>query len=149
MLSTALRSSSLPIQSLKPHSVSCCCFSTHHPLWSGLETWRDASVNHNRFWGPSGPEPEHNPHDQMNAQLGSVNFLAEMGAMVLSTPDPLTKSRLSHIAYSKWRSQNLPIGISEPPHTPARPPKPQLVRSFFSFFKSSLLIFQFRIKSQI
>lgn len=50
-----------------------------------------------------------------------------MGAMVLSTPDPLTKSLLSHLAYTKWRTDNLPIGVSQPPVTPARPPKPQLV----------------------
>ncbi|GMP54844.1 hypothetical protein CsSME_00019876 [Camellia sinensis var. sinensis] len=42
--------------------------------------------------------------------------LAEMGALVLNTADPLTKSKLSHMAYSLWRQQNLPIGVSQPPH---------------------------------
>lgn len=37
------------------------------------------------------------------------------------------KSKLSHLAYSKWRSENLPVGVAEPPTRPARPAKPQLV----------------------
>ncbi|CAL5391668.1 unnamed protein product [Camellia sinensis] len=52
--------------------------------------------------------------------------LAEMGALVLNTADPLTKSKLSHMAYSLWRQQNLPIGVSQPPHRPVGSPKPHL-----------------------
>lgn len=69
---------------------------------------------------PIGPDDE-------NSQVDSATSLAEMGAMVLSTTDPLTKSRLSHLAYSRWRREKLPIGASEPPDRPARPSKPQLV----------------------
>ncbi|KAL4573283.1 hypothetical protein LXL04_020083 [Taraxacum kok-saghyz] len=142
MLSTSLRSASLsplPIHSFKLNPPSCACFSSlqplqqhHHPLWSGLQNWRDSSLNHNRFWGRSGPEPKPpisqpiGPNDE-NSQVDSATSLAEMGAMVLSTTDPLTKSRLSHLAYSRWRRDKLPIGVCEPPDRPARPPKPQLV----------------------
>lgn len=144
MLSTALRSSLLPIHSFKFKSTSLICFSSslsplhlqqqqhHHPLWSGLESWRDTSLNHNRFWGPSGPQPQPQLTVDLKHEIHSLSHvsscLAEIGCMVLSTPDPLMKSKLSHLAYSKWRTQNLPIGVvSQPPHTPARPPKPQLV----------------------
>ncbi|KVI04374.1 Ferritin/ribonucleotide reductase-like protein [Cynara cardunculus var. scolymus] len=142
MLSAALRSasvSSLPILSFKLKPPSSSSFSSlpflqqhHHPLWSGLQSWRDSSLNHNRFWGSSGPEPEPpvlNPvgPDEETLQLASLTSLAEMGAMVLSTADPLKKSMISHLAYSRWRRENLPIGVSKPPDRPARPPKPQLV----------------------
>ncbi|KAD7117295.1 hypothetical protein E3N88_04563 [Mikania micrantha] len=137
MLSTALRSASLSSLTnhsfkIKPLSSSYSSHQQHHPLWSGLQSWRDSSLNHNRFWGPSGPEPEppmsHPINlDERNSQVGSINSLAEMGAMVLSTTDPLTKSRLTHLAYSRWRKEKLPVGVSEPPDRPARPPKPQLV----------------------
>ncbi|KAL0320367.1 UNVERIFIED_CONTAM: putative protein HI [Sesamum radiatum] len=50
-----------------------------------------------------------------------------MGAVVLSTADPLAKAELSHSAYTKWRQNGLPVGVSEAPSSPARPPKPQLV----------------------
>ncbi|KAL2457538.1 Protein of unknown function DUF455 [Forsythia ovata] len=50
-----------------------------------------------------------------------------MGAVVLSTADPLTKSKLSHLAYAKWRREGLPIGVSQAPFKPARPLKPQMV----------------------
>ncbi|KAI3780489.1 hypothetical protein L2E82_10470 [Cichorium intybus] len=142
MLSTALRSSSLsslPIHSFKLKPPSFASFSSlqplqqhHHPLWSGLQSWRDSSLNHNRFWGPSGPEPEPpmshpiGPDDE-KSQVDSATSLAEIGAMVLSTSDPIKKSRLSHLAYSRWRRDKLPIGASKPPDRPARPQKPQLV----------------------
>ncbi|GMP75710.1 hypothetical protein CsSME_00032699 [Camellia sinensis var. sinensis] len=35
--------------------------------------------------------------------------LAKIGALVLNTADPLTKSKLSHMAYSLWHRQNFPI----------------------------------------
>lgn len=50
-----------------------------------------------------------------------------MGGLVLSTADPLTKAKLSHFAYAKWRREGLPIGVSDAPSRPARPSKPQLV----------------------
>ncbi|XP_022000132.1 uncharacterized protein HI_0077 [Helianthus annuus] len=135
MLSTALRSSSSSSFSLHPLKLklkptSCSYSSSNHPLWSGLQNWRDSSLNHNRFWGPSGPQPEAEPTidpNNQHSQLGSVTSLAEMGAMVLQTPDPLKKSKLSHLAYSKWRKERLPVGVSVPPTSPARPSKPQLV----------------------
>lgn len=97
--------------------------------WSGLQSWRDSPLNGNRKWGPLGPQPEHDLHD--DSPFGQASSLAEFGSIVLSTADPLAKSRLSHLAYSLWRRRNLPLGISDPPSRPARPEKPQLVRSLF------------------
>ncbi|KAK1412345.1 hypothetical protein QVD17_33519 [Tagetes erecta] len=127
MLSTILRSSSPTIHSFKFKPISCSYFSSHQPLWSGLQTWRDTSLNHNRLWGPSGPQPEPTTSNPFDPQVGSITSLAEIGAMVLSTPDPLTKSKLSHLAYSRYCKEKLPVGVYQPPHTPARPTKPQLV----------------------
>ncbi|XP_004487175.2 uncharacterized protein [Cicer arietinum] len=93
--------------------------------WSGLQSWRDSPLNGNRKWGPLGPQPEHDLHD--DSPFGQASSLAEFGSIVLSTADPLAKSRLSHLAYSLWRRRNLPLGISDPPSRPARPEKPQLV----------------------
>ncbi|KAI9177389.1 hypothetical protein LWI28_014603 [Acer negundo] len=96
--------------------------------WFGLQKWRDTPLNENRFWGPNGPQ--HSPLTPVitpESSIESASSLAELGALVLSTSDPLSKSKLSHLAFSKWRSHNLPIGVSVPPSTPARPPKPELV----------------------
>ncbi|KNA21521.1 hypothetical protein SOVF_041890 [Spinacia oleracea] len=100
--------------------------SSLHNEWSGLQQWRESSINQNRVWGPTGPEPPLKP-DHVEIPSGSASSLAELGALVLSTSDPLAKSQLSHFAYSKWRSEKLPIGVFEPPTRPARPCKPQLV----------------------
>lgn len=94
--------------------------------WSGLESWRESSLNDNRRWGCNGPEPFLARDEDPTANLSS---LAEWGTLVLSTSDPFIKSKLSHLAYSRWRCHNLPIGLSQPPDRPARPPKPDLVRS--------------------
>ncbi|GFY99011.1 diiron containing four-helix bundle family ferritin protein, putative [Actinidia rufa] len=100
----------------------------HHPQWSGLQNWREGPINHNRFWGPTGPHPPPPLAVELgDGPIGSGCSLAEMGAVVLNTSDPLTKSKLSHMAYSRWRQQNLPIGVSQPPPRPARPLKPPLV----------------------
>ncbi|KAK9049254.1 hypothetical protein SSX86_031779 [Deinandra increscens subsp. villosa] len=149
MLSTPLRSPS-SLSSLTTHSFKLkpSYFSSHlqnHPLWSGLQTWRDSSLNHNRFWGPSGPEPQpSSPHptdpDGETSQMGLVTSLAEMGSLVLSTADPLKKSKLSHLAYSRWRREKLPVGVSESPHRPARPPRPQLVSCLFFVFYCFLIM---------
>ncbi|KAH7658117.1 Ferritin-like protein [Dioscorea alata] len=80
-----------------------------HPFWPDLHRWRDAPHNHARSWGPD------------------ASCLADCARIVLSTPDPLAKSRLSHLAFSRWRRHGLPVGISRPPDRPARPSKPVLV----------------------
>lgn len=98
--------------------------------WSGLHSWRHSPLNENRNWGPHGPHPAPEP-DLNDSPFGEASSLAEFGSIVLSTTDPLTKSHLSHLAYSLWRRHNLPIGLSDPPSRPARPEKPLLVRSFF------------------
>ncbi|XP_021744947.1 uncharacterized protein LOC110710913 [Chenopodium quinoa] len=111
----------LPKFKFKPFTTS-----SHLHQWSGLQQWRESSINQDRAWGSSGPEPPLKP-DQVEIPSGSGSSLAELGAMVLSTSDPIAKSQLSHFAYSKWRSEKLPIGVFDPPSRPARPCKPQLV----------------------
>lgn len=76
----------------------------------------------------------------------SGSSLAELGAAVLSTADPLKKSMLSHLGYCRWREKGLPIGVFEPPAKPARPPIPKLVCKYLLrlwdiliFFTRSLL----------
>ncbi|XXG90155.1 hypothetical protein AAC387_Pa12g1984 [Persea americana] len=93
--------------------------------WPGLQSWRESSINDNRRWGSNGPEPFQAPHDE--DPTVHLSSLAEWGSLVLSTSDPLTKSKLSHLAYCRWRCHNLPIGVSQPPDRPARPSKPNLV----------------------
>ncbi|CAL5391497.1 unnamed protein product [Camellia sinensis] len=133
MLSTTLRcaycspASTLRLKKkLFSSSSSSSCLK--HPQWSGLQNWRENPINHNRFWGPSGPQSlALSGFDEVDdGPMALSSSLAEMGALVLNTADPLTKSKLSHMAYSLWRRQNLPIGVSQPPHRPARSPKPQL-----------------------
>ncbi|KAG8364742.1 hypothetical protein BUALT_Bualt18G0030300 [Buddleja alternifolia] len=128
-----------------------CCFSSaisidypqlqhqhQHPLWSGLHNWRSSTLNHDRYWGPNGPiqiEIENEiggggPSSLSSSVFNDCSSLAEMGGVVLSTSDPLTKAKLSHLAYIKWRQEGLPVGVSDaPPPTPSRPPKPQLLNA--------------------
>uniref|UniRef100_A0A7N0V472 Uncharacterized protein n=1 Tax=Kalanchoe fedtschenkoi TaxID=63787 RepID=A0A7N0V472_KALFE len=96
--------------------------SIQYTPWSGLQSWRANPLNEERKWGPSGPQ--FHPPLQLPLQGSS---LAELGAIVLSTSDPLEKSRLSHLAYTQWRLHKLPVGTADAPHTPARPLKPLLV----------------------
>lgn len=115
------------------------CFSSSSSLqysaWSGLETWRESPINEDRRWGQNGPEPQPSIRDGNDPPLtvSSTSSLAELGALVLKTSDPLAKSRLSHVVYSTWRLHNLPIGAAQPPSRPSRPPKPHLVCAFFEF----------------
>lgn len=83
-------------------------------------------MNEDRVWGSKGPEPPLKLQ-QVDIATGLGSSLAELGALVLSTSDPIAKSQLSHFAYSKFRTHNLPIGVSDPPTRPARPAKPKLV----------------------
>uniref|UniRef100_A0A2P2KB39 Uncharacterized protein MANES_13G138800 n=1 Tax=Rhizophora mucronata TaxID=61149 RepID=A0A2P2KB39_RHIMU len=140
MLSPGLRCSILPSCCLKTKLLSSSSSSEFSP-WSGLAAWRRSPTNENRFWGPNGPEPlpKSPPRPSSTgiivgdcdsdyfSMMGSASSLAELGSLVLSTSDPITKSKLSHLAFSRWRNHKLPIGSHAPPSTPARPPKPQLV----------------------
>lgn len=107
---------------------ACCSSSVQYPQWSGLEKWRDSPINQDRLWGQKGPQPllEHTTTN-LKTELDAFSSLAEMGALVLSTPEPLHKSKLSHLAFSKWKQNGLPVGVCQPPAGPSRPPKPQLV----------------------
>ncbi|KAJ4729687.1 Ferritin/ribonucleotide reductase-like protein [Melia azedarach] len=119
--------------SLHPQFFKAKCFSSssssssQYSTWSGLQNWRDSPPNENRYWGPNGPQPRQLSPLISDNQIDSASSLAELGALVLSTSDPLSKSKLSHLAFSKWRNHNLPVGVCVPPCRPARPPKPHLV----------------------
>ncbi|KAJ9170862.1 hypothetical protein P3X46_018926 [Hevea brasiliensis] len=131
MLSPALISfSSLPRFFFKTKPFSSSASAEFSP-WSGLQAWRESPLNENRIWGPNGPEPSSlSPPSSIcfnDYGLDSASSLAELGALVLSTSDPLTKSNLSHLAFSRWRNEKLPIGAYVPPAKPARPRKPELV----------------------
>lgn len=138
MLSTALRIKpthfSLAHKAI-PKSLSTSISPSQYRPWSGLHLWRQSPINEGRLWGPTGPEP---PPEKsvtaavtddagLHAAVELASSLAEMGFLVLSTADPFSKSKLSHLAYSRWRHQNLPVGAFDPPAQPARSPKPQLV----------------------
>ncbi|KAJ4765800.1 DUF455 family protein [Rhynchospora pubera] len=110
-----------------PFSASCSLSPppSPHP-WRGLDTWRRAPPCELRQWGPKGPIPEELPVREVES-IESASSLAELGAVVLSTADPLAKSHLSHLAFSKWRRLKLPVGHAVAPDRPARPEKPVLV----------------------
>ncbi|KAF6177138.1 hypothetical protein GIB67_025475 [Kingdonia uniflora] len=112
------------------NGVADVSWTTKAILQDCLQGWREASLNENRTWGSNAPQPLPSssiaPQDDPTAFASS---LSELGALVLSTSDPLTKAKLSHLAYSRWRRENLPLGVFKPPDRPARPPKPQLVTS--------------------
>ncbi|GLT94021.1 hypothetical protein SLE2022_117840 [Rubroshorea leprosula] len=104
---------------VSPHFYNTKPFSSSSQFspWSGLRSWRESSLNENRFWGPNGPQQQPQSTDIIDTQLDvSASSLAELGAVVLS-----------HLAFSRWRNENLPVGVCHAPSRPARPPKPQLV----------------------
>ncbi|XP_052477282.1 uncharacterized protein LOC105798024 isoform X1 [Gossypium raimondii] len=132
LLTPKLRFSHLPTHfhftKLRFCSSSSSSSSQFSP-WSGLQSWRESPLNEDRFWGTSGPQPLSNTEvpNTPAALEASGSSLAELGSLVLSTSDPLTKSKLSHLAFSRWRNEGLPIGLCQPPSRPARPTNPQLV----------------------
>lgn len=136
--SNSLSSRSLTISS----SSSTSSTKQQHKLWSGLEDWRKSPVNDLRLWGPTGPllPSSDSISAGFHGLVSAASSLADLGALVLSTSDPLSKSHISHLAFSRWRRENLPVGsISHLPSSPARPPKPLLVCS------SSSLLFLFSL----
>ncbi|KAG0592405.1 hypothetical protein KC19_1G249700 [Ceratodon purpureus] len=56
-----------------------------------------------------------------------IASLAEWGAIVLNTADPVEKAVLTHQAYRLWCRGDLPLGVAYAPDSPARPAKPELV----------------------
>ncbi|PKU68116.1 uncharacterized protein LOC110094863 isoform X1 [Dendrobium catenatum] len=97
--------------------------------YSVLHEWRNGPINENRSWGPAGPQPSElrTPTSFGDDSTASFSSLADYAALILSTPDPLLKSRLSHLAFSRWSSYCLPVGVVFPPDRPARPARPILV----------------------
>jgi hypothetical protein len=126
---------SLPL----PHGSTCrrllaAGASAASPIpWPGLHAWRRAPPSELRTWGPNGPCSPDPP--ESGAVAGSS--LAEMGALVLSTADPLAKTQLTHAAFSQWASGGLPVGLAQAPDHPARPDKPLAVNAHTP--RSSLL----------
>lgn len=120
-----------PTTSLSPRSLTISSTKQQHKLWSGLDNWRKSPVNDLRLWGPTGPllPSSDSISPGFYGLVSAASSLADLGALVLSTSDPLSKSHISHLAFSRWRRENLPVGsISHLPSSPARPPKPLLVR---------------------
>ncbi|PWZ33317.1 hypothetical protein Zm00014a_000502 [Zea mays] len=93
--------------------------------WPGLSAWRRAPPSDLRTWGPNGPCASDDV-DEPAADAGAASSLAEMGALVLSTADPLAKARRTHAAFSRWAA-GLPVGQATAPDHPARPDKPLVV----------------------
>ncbi|ESQ36295.1 hypothetical protein EUTSA_v10007851mg [Eutrema salsugineum] len=124
---------SLTISSALSSSSSSSSSTTQHKLWSGLDDWRKSPVNDHRLWGPTGPllstsSTSDSLSSGAHGLVSAASSLADLGALVLSTSDPLSKSHISHLAFSRWRRENLPVGsVSHLPSSPARPPKPLLV----------------------
>ncbi|MCO5582653.1 hypothetical protein L7F22_036551 [Adiantum nelumboides] len=104
--------------------------------WEGLQAWRLSSVDERRVWGPKNTSKEPPPivtsslvHiGDSNASLNSKypSCLAEWGALVLNTSDPLLKASITHHAFRLWSNHQLPLGVANAPNRPARPEKPPL-----------------------
>lgn len=77
---------------------------------------------------------------RLEARVEELSFglrgasLAEWGAIVLGTADPVEKAVFTHHAYSLWCNGELPLGVAEAPDSPSRPEKPELVRRFCFLF---------------
>ncbi|KAG8045679.1 hypothetical protein GUJ93_ZPchr0008g12055 [Zizania palustris] len=107
--------------------VTAACVSASSPLpWPGLHAWRRAPPSDLRSWGPHGPCDSPDADEAGSAEASATSSLAEMGALVLATADPLAKARLTHAAFSRWVS-GLPVGLAGAPDHPARPDKPIVV----------------------
>ncbi|XP_024387509.1 uncharacterized protein [Physcomitrium patens] len=125
--------------------------------WVGLPEWRTNPVNELRLWGKRGPTSSRNEWEDITklaaktanagqvlqlhreklenseAKVDGLNSekrdlsLAEWGAIVLGTADPVEKAVFTHHAYRLWCNGELPLGVAEAPDSPARPNKPELV----------------------
>ena len=94
-------------------------------LWPGLSAWRQGGHNRGRRWSADGSgEPEDCAEADACELPGS---LAECGRLVLCTPSPAEKAKLTHAAFNAWCSGSLPLGSAEAPAVPARPQLPRLV----------------------
>ncbi|KAL9261383.1 hypothetical protein AKJ16_DCAP03976 [Drosera capensis] len=99
----------------------------HYRHWPGLHQWRTNPINPNRHWGPTGPQPPPpSPPAQSPAHFGS---LAEVGRLVLTTADPMEKSRVSHFGFCRYLRGEIEVGVcgETMPEVPARPERPRLV----------------------
>ncbi|KAK1267899.1 hypothetical protein QJS04_geneDACA008227 [Acorus gramineus] len=102
--------------------------------FTALHSWRSTPINPNRFWGPKGPQPPTTttttPSLPPPTTTPLPSSLSDWASLILSTADPLSKSSLTHLAFSSYLHHPLPISTttpSPPPHRPARPQSPSLV----------------------
>ncbi|GMH43850.1 hypothetical protein BSKO_11784 [Bryopsis sp. KO-2023] len=100
--------------------------------WPDLNHWRQAPIDEKRGWGNTGPSDNIPPppcSEEFLPDLQSLpGSLAECGALVLNTGDPMRKAAISHMAWTAVRQGRLvSIGTAGAPPRPARPPKPELV----------------------
>lgn len=124
--------------------------------WVGLPAYRTSALNDLRVWGKRGPQSARDEFEDIASAVAKKSnvaidvfrlhwekllrlearveeelrgaSLAEWGAIVLGTADPVEKAVLTHHAYSLWCNGELPLGVAEAPDAPARPEKPELVR---------------------
>lgn len=121
--------------------------------WAGLPAWRTNPLNELRVWGRDGPATSSDGFvpvvAESSANAGTLvlhlrnlekeretcfqgrgaRSLAEWGAIVLGTADPIQKAVFTHHAYQLWCNGDLPLGVAQAPESPARPKKPELVIS--------------------
>jgi hypothetical protein len=79
-----------------------------------------------RTWGPNSPCAS--DVDEPAADDDVASSLLEMGALVLSTADPLTKARRTHAAFSRW-AVGLPVGQATAPLPPQAQGPPRRARA--------------------
>ncbi len=117
--------------------LTCCqaaCTSTPTStpaIWPGLSNYRTLPVDKGRLWGDQGPQ-EGGPSciEWMGDGAATVQpaTLAQWGARVLNTADPVAKAVLTHRAWTLWNEGGtMELGTSEAPARPARPATPPLV----------------------
>ncbi|GAB2214880.1 hypothetical protein Drorol1_Dr00019245 [Drosera rotundifolia] len=118
---------SFAARTTKPFTTIPTTTWAHYRHWPGLNQWRTNPINPNRHWGPSGPQPPpaRSPGDDA---VRSASSLAELGRLVLTTVDPMEKSRVSHFGFCRYLQGEIGVGVcGETPEMPARPETPRMV----------------------
>lgn len=122
---------SRPRATLHRRVFFCTVTTTGPSEWGGLQAWRASPLDERREWGPKNKsqEPSFAAFDDPIFKLkgNPPSSLAEWGALVLNTPDPLVKAAITHHAFRLWSNHKLPLGSASAPNCPARPDKPLLV----------------------
>lgn len=125
----AVRIAARPRRYLTCQAASSCA----PTIWPGLQTYRKLPVDKGRIWGEHGPQQEDvvqsaRRDDGDDADPSCLPMsLAQWGAKVLSTADPVDKAVMTHRAWSLWNQGRLQLGSASAPDRPARPAEPPLV----------------------